>query len=508
MFNYIDKKLNGITMYRMAMYYLMAMLAYIVVLSNTGYITYNSFYIVFSVFYITFFTVTLDILLSKVFKATSNVESSYITALILSFIITPPQAILDARFLWFAFLSALFAAASKYIFAINKKHVFNPVAIAVLLAGILSGQAASWWVGNVYIVPIVLIMGIFLIKKISRITMVMVFLVTVIVSLFVTHMSSSFLNIVSFVNEVIFYSPVLFFAFIMLTEPITSPSTTWLRMIYAVMVGFLFNPFIHIGTLYFTPEMALITGNIFTYFVNPKTRASLILKEKIQISKNTYSFIFKRGNNFKFKPGQYMEWTLSHKNADNRGNRRYFTIASSPLERDIIIGVKFYPNGSSFKKSLINMNIGDTIVASQIAGNFVMPDDKNKKLVFLAGGIGITPFISMIKNMIDRGEHRDVVLLYSNSLRENIAYLDVLNKAEDFGINIHYILTDENEEVSFYGAVKGYIDVEMIKKIIPDYSDRVFYISGPHSVVVASKKMLYKLGLRNSQIKYDFFPGF
>ncbi len=506
MFSYIDRKLNGITMYRLVMYYLMAMLVYIVVLGNMGYITYDSFYVVFSVFYITFLTVIFDVFFSKVFKATLNNESSYITALILSFIITPPQAILDGRFLWFAFLSALIAAASKYIFAIKKKHIFNPAAIAVLLAGVLSGQAASWWVGNVYIVPIILIMGLFLIKKISRFTMVGVFLVTVVISLFFTHTVSSFVDMVSLVNKVIFYSPVLFFAFIMLTEPITSPSFARWSAVYAVIVGFLFNPLAHIGTLYFTPEMALITGNIFAYFVNPKTKAFMVLKEKIQISKNTYNFIFKRNNYFKYKPGQYMEWTLPHKNADNRGNRRYFTVVSSPSEKEISIGVKFYPNGSSFKKSLINMNVGDTIIASQVAGNFVMPDDKNKKLVFLAGGIGITPFISMIKNMISRDEHRDIVLLYSNKTFEDVAYYDVLKIAESFGININYILTDEED--SCVGKEKGYKDIEMIKRIVLDYKDRIFYISGPHSMVADSKKMLRKLGLKSKHIKSDFFPGF
>jgi ferredoxin-NADP reductase len=508
MFGYIDRKLNGITMYRMAMYYLVAILMYVVVLGNMGYIKYDSFYIVFSVFYITLLTVIFDIFLSKIYKAALNTESSYITALILSFIITPPQSLFDGSFLWFAFLASLFAVASKYVFAIKKKHIFNPAAIAVLIAGVLSGQAASWWVGNVYIVPIVLIMGLFLIKKISRFTMVIVFLATVIISLFITHSSSSFSDILNFVNKVIFYSPVLFFAFVMLTEPITSPSSMKWRAVYAVVVGFLFNPLAHIGTLYFTPEMALITGNIFAYFVNPKTKAFLVLKEKILISKNTYSFIFKRGRQFNFEPGQYMEWTLPHKNADNRGNRRYFTIASSPKEKDINIGVKFYQNGSSFKRSLINMTSGDSIVASQVAGDFTLPDDKNEKLVFLAGGIGITPFISMIKGMIDTKERRDIVLLYSNKTLEDVAYVDTLKESENFGINVNYIITDKNEDTSSYDVQKGYIDMEMIKRLVPDYKDRTFYISGPHSMVAASKKMLHKLGLKNKQIKSDFFPGF
>ncbi len=495
-------------MYRLVMYYLVAILAYVVVLSNMGYIPYTSFYIVMSVAYITFFSWLTNILFSRIFSAPVNMESVYITALILSFIITPMSSIPDYNFLLFAFLAAFVASASKYIFAIKRKHVFNPAAIAVLIAGILSGQAASWWIGSVYLVPVVIVFGLILLKKISRFDLVGSFFGIFIISILITHQYSNFSSIGSFIYKIIFYSPALFFAFVMLTEPLTSPSAKWLRITYGAIVGILFNPFIHIGTLYFTPELSLVVGNIFSYIVSQKTKLVLKLKKKIKIAFNTYDFVFEREKYFFFHPGQYMEWTLAHHKIDNRGNRRYFTISSSPTEKNIHIGVKFYPKSSSFKRSLMLMEKGDKISVSQISGNFILPKDTKKKLVFMAGGIGITPFRSIIKNILDKKEYRNIVLLYSNKFIEDIAYRDILNDAENFGIKVRYILTDSTGIPDNWTGEVGFVDAKMIKNIIPDYEERIFYISGPRTMVITEEKILHKLGLAKKQIKLDFFPGF
>ncbi len=508
MFDYIDKKLNNITMYRLVMYCLMAILAYAVVLGNMGLIPYDSFYIIISVLYITFFSWIVNVFFSKIFKAPVNLESTYITALILVFIITPPQSFFDLNFLWFAFLSAFLASASKYIFTLRKKHIFNPAAIAVLIAGALSGQAASWWVGTVYLVPVVVVFGLLLAKRISRLEMIISFLFVFIVSILTIHPYSGFHNMIDFVSKAIFYSPILFFAFIMLTEPLTSPATKWMRIIYGAIVAVFFDPFFHIGMIYFTPEAALIIGNVFSFVVTPKTKMVFSLKEKVKTAFNTYDFIFKKERFFPFKSGQYMEWTLPHRDIDNRGNRRYFTLASSSTEENMRIGVKFYSEGSSFKKSLMAMKKGDVITASHISGDFVLSKNIDKKLVFIAGGIGITPFRSMIKSILDKKEMRDVVLLYFIKSSKDIAYTEILNKAENFGVRVKYILTDaSNIPFSWSGEV-GYFDAQIIEKLIPDFKERVFYISGPHAMVKAGRKILHNLGLKKKQIKTDFFPGF
>ena len=118
----------------------------------------------------------------------------------------------------------------------------------------------------------------------------------------------------------------------------------------------------------------------------------LRLKEKVQLAPDIYDFIFVPTRKFAFAPGQYMEWTLGHDEPDSRGNRRYFTLASSPTENTLRLGVKFYQQSSSFKSALLAMDQQSEIVAAQVAGDFVLPDDPRQKCVFIAGGIGITPF--------------------------------------------------------------------------------------------------------------------
>ena len=139
-----------------------------------------------------------------------------------------------------------------------------------------------------------------------------------------------------------------------------------------------------------------------------------------------------------------MEWTLEHDRPDSRGKRRYFTLASSPTEPSLRIGVKFAERGSTFKQALTaHAWQGEPIVAAQVAGDFTLPPDPRPKLAFIAGGIGITPFRSMVKYLTDRHEKRDIVLLYANRRAEEILYRHVFAAAQRaFRFRPVYVLSD------------------------------------------------------------------
>jgi ferredoxin-NADP reductase len=190
---------------------------------------------------------------------------------------------------------------------------------------------------------------------------------------------------------------------------------------------------------------------------------------------------------------------------DSRGNRRYFTVASAPTEEAVRLGVKFYPESSAFKRALVAMAPGDAIHASQVTGDFTLPADPQKKLAFLAGGIGITPFRSMLQYLLDRNEERPIVVLYGNETREGIAYREVLEAAErDLGIPTVYAVAKGATGEQY----PGYIDARLVRAAIPDYRERTFYISGPQAMVKALRHTLQRMGVRRSRIKVDFFPGF
>jgi len=316
-------------------------------------------------------------------------------------------------------------------------------------------------------------------------------------------------NPLTSLHHLIFGSSIFFLGFVMLTEPQSSPPTVNKQTWYATIVGFLLPPQAHIYGFYTTPELALIIGNVFSYIVSPKTKLFPELKQTIKIASDTKEFIFNPGRKFAYQPGQYLEWTLEHHNTDSRGARRYFTLASSPTEPDLHIGIKFYKKSSSFKTALLHLDKDSLIVASQLAGDFVMPKDPSKPLVFIAGGIGITPFRSMVKYLLDKNDKRTVTLLYSVRTETDIAYKSVFEEARNrLGINSIYAVTNDNAKITDPNAVAGFITAEMIKQAVPDYLARVFYVSGTHPMVEAMQAILAELGVNKRNIKIDFFPGY
>jgi ferredoxin-NADP reductase len=204
-----------------------------------------------------------------------------------------------------------------------------------------------------------------------------------------------------------------------------------------------------------------------------------------------------------------MEWTLPHAKTDARGNRRYFTLASSPTEQDMRIGVKFYKRSSSYKRALLKITNETPIVAAQISGDFVLPKDNTEKLVFIAGGIGVTPFRSMIKYLIDTKETRPITLLYSARTADDFAYRDVFEQARrELGLHTVYVTTGKGADNTGAHSRSGRINAEMIKREVPDYAECHFYISGTQAMVTAMRDALAELNVPKHHIKIDYFSGY
>ncbi len=500
----LDYILNRITMYRLVLYVLLLLLSIAVVYSFFGLLPYDPISIVESALFLTIIGYITNYVFSRVFETPVNIESVYITALILALIITPPQTFQAFIFLGWA---AVWAMASKFIFSLHRKHIFNPAAIAVVVTAFGLGLSATWWVGTAAMLPFVVVGGLLIVRKIQREDMVFTFFITVIVSsIGLGLMRNS--NPIDILTQLFFHSSMLFFAFIMLTEPLTMPSRKNQQLWFAVLVGVLFLPQIHLGSIYSTPELALVIGNLFAYIVSPKAKLFLKVKEIITVAPGVIDFVFETKHKLHYLPGQYMEWTLGHGNVDSRGVRRYFTLASSPTEDTVRLGVKFYKTKSSYKSAMVDLNKDTVIVAHQLAGDFVMPEDKTKKLAFIAGGIGVTPFRSMVKYVSDKKEKRDIVLLYSNKTAEEIAYKEIFDEAEKtIGLRTVYTVTDREQTPSHWNGMVGRVGTQMVKDAIPDYMERTFYLSGTNSMVDGLEKVLKELGVASKYIKKDFFPG-
>ena len=222
----------------------------------------------------------------------------------------------------------------------------------------------------------------------------------------------------------------------------------------------------------------------------------LTLRTTKQEASDIFSFIFKPERPLRWQAGQYLHYILDHPKPDDRGVGRYFSIASAPHEKQVMLTTRFAPKGSSFKKALKKLKPGDVIEVRDKGGDFVL-DHRRKMFVFIAGGIGITPFRAILLDMDRNRNPLNVQLLYAN--RDNdFPYrkeLEALKKRHP-EFRIDYIVSPNR------------IDEKTIPKLVPDMDKSVFYVSGPEPMVESLDQTLKKLGVSKKRVKNDFFPGY
>ena len=175
MIRFIDNQLNKITTYRLVLYALIFLLGAAFFLSVGRQLAFGPWALLFSVGFILAVCWVTNRIFSRTFGVPANVESPYITALILALIITPIQSAGD---LWFLGWAAVLAMASKYVLAPMGKHLFNPAAFAVAVTYLTVNQSASWWVGSGPMLPFVLLAGLLIVRKLGRFDLVLSFLLT------------------------------------------------------------------------------------------------------------------------------------------------------------------------------------------------------------------------------------------------------------------------------------------------------------------------------------------
>jgi glycine betaine catabolism B len=505
----INEFLNKVTMYQLMHNVLRGLIAAAVILSFFGVLSFTWWHILIDMALFSVFCFASNYFFSYIFKTKPNPESQYITAEILTLIFGPLNPFTG----WLVmFIVSFIAMGSKYLLAYKKRHIFNPAAFGVLATALLLGQGASWWIGSSYMLPFVLVAVFLILQKIKWFHLFLSFVNTYLILLSITLLASGveITSVYGSVQASLLDSALIFFATIMLVEPLTAPKGFNKRIAYGISIAVLMilhQRFWPLGwpTSGLSIETALIFANLIVFMANPKSeRRTLKFVEKKLEAKDTYSFWFEPFKKSQHIPGQYQEWTLPHPNSDSRGIRRFFTIASSPTEDRIRLATKFNPKSSSFKLALQKLKPGDEIYTSNIEGDFILPKE-NRKLAFIAGGIGITPFLSMMKYLVDKKIKHDIVLFIANKTEEDIVFQELLVQAAEIGVRTIHILSEPNDTWSGY---KGFISEEIIQKELPDWKERLFYISGPEGMVAHYKDMLIKMGVPKKEIIKDYFPGY
>ncbi len=497
--SYIDSLLNRVTMYRLLVYVLSAYTLLTLIYSLFGKTPATPQKLLLSLIILLISTYVTDRIFAWAFRIPANMESWLITALILFLIIAPvttPASVIALG------LAGGVAMVSKYLINVNGKHLFNPAAFGAAFMSLWGLLPATWWIGSSLFWPFTLIGGLLVVRKVRNGGIVTAFAATAIILQLLQLHGQLGTNLI----HALVASPLIFLASIMLTEPATMPPRLNLQIVFAVLVAALYVSNLQFGPLIVLPEVALLFGNVYAYIVSPKYRYRLKLTSIRKVSSHVFNYVFEPDRPVRFLPGQYMEWTLPNVPYDSRGNRRTFTIASSPTESTVSVGVKFYERASQFKATMARLRPGSTIFASQLAGNFTMAGRTGQKLAFIAGGIGVTPFRSMIKYLIDTQTKADIVLLYACSDPAEFNYLTDLQSAASIGIKIIPVATKPGAYAPSVVAAK--LDPVTIQRLIPDYVDRRFYISGPDAMVDATKGYLSRLKVPPTHIQTDHFSGY
>lgn len=489
----IDRLLNSLTMYRLLVYGLVMLLVVAEIFGITGTLPLLPAHLIGTTAVLLVATYISNKLFSKSFKVFVNRESWLITALILACIV--PPVITPPRVLAVALIGVL-ASAVKYLLLHRKSHIVNPAAAAAVFVTLLKVLPITWWIGSPTMLPFVIIFGVLVLRKTRRFELFMTFAgAALVLGALVGILHSQ--SVIETWRLAILSGPLVFMGTIMLTEPTTLPAGRQNLWLYGLLVGCLYSAQLRLGLLSTSPHMVLIVGNIAALAMTPKQGLRVQLKKITRLAPNIYDIAFEvpKGKQLQFKAGQYIEWTLPSENStDDRGNRRTFTIASAPTQKDLHLGIKTYVPSSTYKAALIAMKPGDVMQVAHVGGSFTLPDDPAEKLLFVAGGIGITPFVSMVQYLTDINQKRDIILFYSVRNTADAVYLEVFKNARKLGIKL-IIETD-------------FISASVLKKAVPDAASRKCYISGPDAMVHACQHTLSTLGVSHNRIHTDLFAGY
>jgi glycine betaine catabolism B len=508
---WLDRITGTVTMYRLILICLLAMVVETVLLSFTGVIPQSAVAIITTGLVAVVFTYASNWVLGLLFRLTPHTESSIITGLLLLFIFEPVNPA-DAGFL-LKFggiaLAGIIASASKYLLAFRGRHVFNPAAIGAFVVSLLLpvfGDFAAWWLATAWLLPVTIVLGFAVLYRTRRFLMAIVFVVAVFVLTLWVYGGSGQPFVTTLVEPFTMFSTI-FFASFMLSEPLTMPPHRWQQLVEAILVAILFTVPISIGTFSATtPQFALLVGNLFAFFFGQRRGIRLDFLGKEKLTPGSWELSFRPQRPVRFRAGQYMELTIPHARADVRGLRRIFSIASAPVESDVIrFGLNTAERSSSLKTALLALQPGEIVSGTSVGGDFLLPKQPTRPLLLVAGGIGITPFMSHLKQIEGAGEDRDVLVLYSASSAGELAYSARLT---EFGAPVLLLAPAAPNPLpknwTYLG--RGPLTAEMLASTIPDVRSRAAYVSGPPAFVHAVRALLRTA--RAHSVKTDFFAGY
>jgi ferredoxin-NADP reductase len=233
------------------------------------------------------------------------------------------------------------------------------------------------------------------------------------------------------------------------------------------------------------------------------------LLNRVEVAQDTMAFHFEKPMGFDFKPGQSADLTLMNPpETDTEGNTRTFSIASAPFENQLMFATRM--RDTAFKRSLKKVAIGTIVKMDSAMGSFTLHKNPARAAVFLAGGIGITPFFSIVRQADhDRAPHK-LYLFCSNRRPEDTPFLDTLQQLEKSNPNFKLIctMTDMGQSTKEWRGETSLIDKEMLSRHLTTLQGPIYYIAGPPAMVAGVRKMLVAANVDEDDIRAEDFAGY
>jgi ferredoxin-NADP reductase len=499
----LDALLGRITMYRLTLVLLLVLTVQALVLSVTGLLAYTPAELGGTLVAAVGGTIIGTRLMALILRLRPHGDSSLITGLIVFLIMFPSGT---GAGLGGILVAGVAAGASKFLLAVGGRHIFNPAATGAVVATLLGVGAAAWWVANPYMLPVVAVGAALLLYRTRKLPMAAVFLV-VALGILLAGLVQGGMAPGAGLQLVLTSYPVLFLLGFMMTEPLTLPPLRWQQCLFAAIVAVVLALQVSIGPVFLGPEFALLIGNAVAFLMGQRRGVRLTFAGSRQLTPTSTELVFEPARPVRFRAGQYMELSLPHPGTDSRGSRRVFSITSAPQQhRTLTFGLRTTESGSSFKKALLALPKDAGITGTLVGGDFSLPRDPSVPLLLVAGGIGVTPFISHLRELAARGETRDVVLVYVVRSGQEIAFREELAELDT---RVVLFAPTDAELPPLPGTwTYGGADptAEDLLTAVPDLSRRKVLVSGSPAFIGRLRAAVREAGV--PRVRTDAFLGY
>jgi ferredoxin-NADP reductase len=247
--------------------------------------------------------------------------------------------------------------------------------------------------------------------------------------------------------------------------------------------------------------------------VASQTTYRLKLQNRCDVAERTMALRFEKPEGFIFKAGQFIEMTLTNPSqTDAEGNQRAFSIASAPEEGTLLVATRM--RDTAFKRVLGSMPIGTQVKVEGPFGNLVLHNDRARAAVFLAGGIGITPFRSILLQIIKQRLQYSVFCFFANRRPEDAPFLEELEALQrryvqrPYWITIVPTMTDMSHSDHSWNGETGRIDASMLARHLKSAASPIYYLAGPPEMVKGLHTMLNEAGVGDDDIRSEEFAGY